>query len=94
MVLGGLEPFDDISNIVSLVASLRANKCMDDVVIYTGYTEDEVKELFPFWFDKLCCYGNIVIKFGRYIPGQKYHWDPVLCVSLSSSNQYAKRFGT
>jgi hypothetical protein len=37
-------------------------------------------------------YGNIVVKFGRFIPNQEKHYDSVLGVELSSFNQYAKRY--
>jgi hypothetical protein len=36
-------------------------------------------------------FDNIVIKFGRYRPGQQKHFDEVLGVELASDNQYAKR---
>ena len=37
----------------------------------------------------LCDFENIVCKFGRYRPGQKSHYDPILGVNLISDNQYA-----
>ena len=36
-------------------------------------------------------FTNIIIKFGRYIPNQKPHYDEVLGVNLASDNQYAER---
>ena len=36
-------------------------------------------------------FQNIIIKFGRYIPDQQPHFDPVLGVYLASDNQYAER---
>lgn len=36
-------------------------------------------------------FQNIIIKFGRYIPGHQPHFDPVLGVNLASDNQYAER---
>ena len=38
-----------------------------------------------------CLASNIVIKYGRYIPGQTPHYDEVLGVKLASDNQYAER---
>lgn len=35
--------------------------------------------------------GTIIIKFGRYVPGSVPIQDPVLGVTLASSNQYAER---
>ena len=36
-------------------------------------------------------YSNIIIKFGRFIPNQKPHYDPVLGVELASDNQYGEK---
>ena len=35
-------------------------------------------------------YDNIVVKFGRFLPGHKKHYDEVLGVELASPNQYAE----
>ena len=87
IVCGGLEPLDslqDLSNFIEL-ARLFTN---DDIVIYTGYTEEEsveiIKELIPLA-------NNLIIKFGRFIPDQESHYDEVLGVNLASPNQYARR---
>ena len=58
----------------------------DDIVIYTGYTEEEIQDKLE-W---LQWYGSIIVKFGRYIPGQQPHYDSVLGVKLASDNQHAK----
>ena len=62
----------------------------DPIVIYTGYTEDEVKEK----FSPIYLYENIIIKYGRYIPNQKSHYDEILGVNLASDNQYAKIYNS
>ena len=90
VVFGGLEPFDSADEVLSFIHTFRVDYgIFDDVVIYTGYTEQECRE--RGWLDNLVQYKNIVVKFGRYIPNQESHYDPVLGVSLASSNQYAKR---
>ncbi len=86
VVFGGLEPFDD-GNAVVFTALLRSMGIMDDVVIYTGYTKEEADH----WLYDLKQFPNVVVKFGRYIPGQQPHFDPVLGVNLASDNQYAER---
>ena len=58
----------------------------DDVVIYTGYKEEEILDK----INVLKSYEPIIIKFGRYVPNQKSHYDDVLGVNLASDNQYAK----
>ena len=86
IVFQGLEPFDSWSDMYFLIQMLR-KETNDDIVIYTGYTEEEVKDkvylldLFP----------NIIVKYGRYIPGQEPHYDEILGVKLASDNQYAKK---
>lgn len=87
IVCGGMEPFDSEVDLQRFIAEFRHNHS-DDVVIYTGYTEEEVKDK----VEKLSSFGNVVIKFGRYIPNQKPHFDEVLGVYLASDNQYAKEY--
>ena len=88
IVIGGLEPMDDWIVLSSLIEKIRY-ATQDDIVIYTGYTEDEIAWL----FDIINCknFSNIIVKFGRYVPGHKKHYDEVLGVYLASDNQYAKR---
>ena len=84
----GLEPFDSIGDVMSLVWTVRKYfDCHDDIVIYTGYKEDEItSELLL-----LSQYDNIIVKFGRFIPFRSHVYDDVLGVELSSDNQYARR---
>ena len=59
----------------------------DDFIVFTGYNEDEkIEEI-----EKLSKYKNVIIKYGRFRPGDKPHNDPVLGVPLASGNQYAKK---
>ena len=85
VVIGGLEPFDSFAQLFHLVDIFRC-RTDDDIVIYTGYYRHEIENQ----VGKLAQYPNIIIKFGRYIPGQKPHYDPVLGVELASDNQYAE----
>ena len=101
IVLGGLEPFDSFDDVVALVRYARETwfhvddgslayvktHCYDDIVIYTGYNKDEITDK----IDILKQYPNVVVKYGRYIPNQQPHYDPVLGVYLASDNQYAER---
>lgn len=86
IVCGGLEPFDSWRQLQTLVATLRT-KTDDDIVIYTGYNEDEISSMLKY----LRCYHNIIVKFGRFVPNQEPHYDEVLGIKLASSNQYAER---
>jgi hypothetical protein len=87
IVCGGLEPFDSWEDLKCLIMNLRYYT-PDDIVIYTGYKEEEVDKDILSWLD---LYGNIIIKFGRFIPNRPTKYDKILGVTLASDNQYAKR---
>lgn len=86
IVMGGLEPFDSYVNLLNLVHLLR-KETMDDIVIYTGYYKNEIEAN----INQLKQYKNIIVKFGRYMPNYKKHYDEILGVYLASDNQYAER---
>lgn len=84
--IGGLEPMLQFQELLIFIRCLRDNyHCDDTVIIYTGYYPNELKEELP----QLKQFKNIIIKFGRYIPGHLTHIDPLLGVNLASDNQYA-----
>lgn len=86
IVCQGLEPFDSWSDLFFLIQMFR-KQTNDDIVIYTGYNKEEIKER-VFLLDM---FPNIIIKYGRYIPDQKPHYDEILGVNLASDNQYAEK---
>lgn len=87
IVFQGLEPFDSYNDLYYFIYALRfVFKNDDPVVIYTGYNKDEILSK----IEDLCKFSNIIIKFGRYIPDQKPHYDEILGVNLASDNQYAE----
>jgi len=88
IVFGGLEPFDQWQELWNFLQKLRLQYgCADPVVIYTGYTEEEIDGYLSF----LRSMPNIIVKFGRYVPLHQPHRDPILGVDLASDNQYAKQ---
>ena len=98
IVFQGLEPLDSFKDVLKLLAILHLPAFavfQTDVVIYTGYTKEELQNKFYkdniSYLDKLKQYKNIIIKYGRYIPDQEPHYDEVLGVNLASDNQYAER---
>jgi hypothetical protein len=90
LVIGGLEPLDSPRELYFLMIHLR-EYTNDDIVIYTGYTEEEppVQRLYAIM--KQYQIDNVYIKFGRFIPDCKSHYDDVLGVRLASPNQYGKK---
>ena len=88
IIMAGLEPFDSEDELSMLISYLRVST-QDDIVIYTGYTEEEIKnrEIYKLLLNT----KNIIIKFGRFIPNQQPHYDEILGIKLASDNQYARR---
>lgn len=84
IIFGGLEPFDSWKDLKKLVSLLRT-RTIDDIVIYTGYKEEEIQNQLRY----LRAYRNIIVKFGRFVPNQKKHFDEILGIELASDNQYA-----
>ena len=85
IVIGGLEPFDSPIELFTLIDGIR-EKTNDDIVIYTGYTENELTDKIIM----LSLKKNIIIKFGRFVPNKENHYDDLLGIKLASPNQYAK----
>ena len=61
--------------------------CNDPIIIYTGYNKEEIS----IQIEHLKKFQNIYVKFGRYVPNQKEHYDEVLGVKLVSDNQYGEK---
>jgi hypothetical protein len=89
IVIGGLEPMMQEYEVLALIKYFRIHNCNDDIVIYTGYNEDEISQEF---ITEIKNYGNIVIKYGRYVPNSEKRYDDILGITLVSDNQYAKRY--
>lgn len=86
IVCQGLEPLDSWYDLLELIIEFR-KYTNDDFVIYTGYTKCEIADKVR----TLTQFKNIIIKYGRYVPEQKPHYDGVLGVELASDNQYAEK---
>ncbi len=89
LICGGLEPFDSINELFELLSDFR-HVSQDPIVIYTGYTEEEVENKLGWPYIKW--QGNLYVKYGRFIPDQKPHYDELLGVNLASDNQYTKYY--
>lgn len=89
ITLGGLEQFDTPEQLLRFIEAIR-RYTSDDVVIYTGYTEEELQDN-PY-HKRIIALSNIIIKYGRFRPNQTPHHDEILGVNLASDNQYAKRY--
>ena len=87
VVFGGLEPLDS-TDLLEAITDLQTMCKIMRIVIYTGYTEEEVQSKFP----TLLSTTNLVMKYGRFVPDQLRHFDEILGVYLASENQYAKEY--
>ena len=82
----GLEPFDTFSDLWTFIRMFREISD-DDIIIYTGYNKCEIRDKIKILKE----YPNIIIKYGRYVPNQKPHYDDLLGVYLASYNQYTEK---
>lgn len=88
LIIGGLEPFLQFEDVISIIDCLRNEyDCQDDVVIYTGYNLLEIEEM----ISQLKKYPNIIVKFGRFQMDARHSFDQTLGIELASDNQYAIR---
>jgi pyruvate-formate lyase-activating enzyme len=84
IIIGGLEPFLQFEEVIVLIRKFR-DYTNDDIVIYTGYYPEEIKNE----INRLKQYKNIIVKYGRYNPNYNKAFDDVLGIELISSNQFA-----
>jgi hypothetical protein len=87
VVCGGLEPIDSFDDLLSFIQAFRAIS-QDPIIIYTGYTEEEIATQ----INQLKTYGNLIVKYGRFVPNARERYDEILGVTLASDNQYAKYY--
>jgi len=87
IVIGGMEPLLDPDDIFHFILTARIYT-LDPIIIYTGYYPDEVVD----FTDKLYDLHNIIVKFGRYVPGAESVYDELLGVTLVSDNQFSKQY--
>lgn len=89
IVIGGLEPFDTFMDLLYFVYCLNRYSIENDLVIYTGYNEDEIASD-VYLLEELCHEErNLIIKYGRYIPNKNNVFDENLGIYLASDNQYS-----
>ena len=86
VVIGGLEPILQFPEVREFIRDFR-KVSNDTVVIYTGYDKEEILPE----IDELKKLGNIIVKFGRFVPDQESHLDEALGIELCSPNQYGER---
>lgn len=88
IVFQGLEPFDSFDDMYHLIAKFTRIS-NDDIVIYTGYKEEEIEDKVKDLIN-IVLRNKLIIKYGRFIPNAEHRYDDILGVELASNNQYAK----
>ena len=83
IIFAGLEPILQFDEVYGFIKEFRKTN-YNDVVIFTGYYPEEIKEE----LEKLKSFENIYIKLGRYIQNSSKIYDPIGKIWLSGSNQY------
>lgn len=91
IVIAGLEPLDTWADTLDFIITMR-KYTDDEIVIYTGYKEDEEPVMRALYSLRRKQCGKIIIKYGRYIPNNVIHFDSVLGINLVSDNQYGKAY--
>lgn len=86
VVIAGFEPMLQFDELCALIEAFR-RRMDDDIVIYTGYYRSELESE----IQHLSAYGNIIVKFGRFVPNQEKCFDEVLGVYLANKEQYAEK---
>jgi len=96
IVFGGLEPLygsglnhvGDFHHFSYRIPELNKGT---DIVVYTGYYPSEIHYSdFQFWYSMTnAIKGNLIFKFGRFIPDRPHRFDEALGVELASDNQFA-----
>lgn len=93
IVMGGLEPLDSIDDVIDIIKEFNNISKPCDIVIYTGYTEEEYKSKFELdIIDAVKSQKNkVIVKIGRYDSSKKPGWfSNELGVELATSNQIVK----
>lgn len=95
IVFGGLEPLYAQDNHVHAFHIfshyIYQLPHFTDIVVYTGYYPSEIHySNFQFWQAQTnAIHGDLIFKFGRYVPNKPSRRDPILGVELASDNQFA-----
>ncbi len=92
IVMGGLEPLDQMADVSDFCSMLNVRGITDDLVIYTGYTEEEAEEKIRYLRKLNCKFRNLIVKYGRFLPDSDPVMDLILGIELVSDNQYAVRY--
>lgn len=88
VVLQGLEPLDTLADVFTFISAFR-DASNDDIVVFTGYEEQEAPVQRFIEYIKKNRYQNVILKVGGYRQDLPPVYSRKLGVQLASNNQYA-----
>ena len=108
IVIGGLEPLDDMQDVRHFISALGQKVYSEDlpkptIIVYTGYELDEIEDQL-YWSGlepEMRTYGECILKYGRFNPiyqtkGDGFErvdiWNEDLGINLASPNQGTVRY--
>lgn len=97
IVIGGLEPLDDIMDIAKFIFIGVTKEMEVPLIIYTGYDVFDLDGCRPLemriLYSAFDLYkAPITVKYGPYIKGRKSVYNEILGVTLASDNQYTAQY--
>lgn len=93
IVIGGLEPFEQLQELVIFIGEATKAGLDIPIIIYTGFEIDDF-DLYWSGFEPVAksYLGPVIVKFGKYVAGSESYFNKDLGVTLISNNQYTHVF--
>ena len=89
IVIGGLEPFEQLQELVIFIGEAIKSDFKVPIIIYTGFEIDDFDLYWSGFEPAAKIYkGPVIVKFGKYIADKPSYFNEDLGVSLISDNQY------
>ena len=93
IVIGGLEPFEQLNELVIFIGEAIKAELDVPIVIYTGFEIDDFDLYWSGFEPAAKTYkGPVIVKFGRYVANSESIFNEDLGVTLISKNQYTYVF--
>ena len=93
IVIGGLEPFEQLNELVIFIGEAIKAELNVPIVIYTGFEIDDFDLYWSGFEPAAKTYkGPVIVKFGRYVANSESYFNEDLGVTLISKNQYTYVF--
>lgn len=92
-MIGGLEPFEQLQELVIFIGEAIKAGLDVPIVIYTGFEIDDFDLYWSGFEPAAKTYkGPVIVKFGRYVANSESIFNDDLGVTLISNNQYTHTY--